>query len=488
MSVVEKFAEARILCVGDVMLDRFVSGTIRRISPESPVPVLSFGATQLYPGGAANVARNVAALGGHCTLIGVVGDDDSGRMLAGELRSTGQVRPDFVVAADRPTTEKTRFVAHGQHVLRVDQEDARAIAPETAAALLARIESAIAGHRVLVLSDYAKGVLTDEVVGRAIALARGAGLAIVVDPKSKNFARYAGATVITPNTKEIEAATDIDPAEGDAQAVAAGERGLEQSHCEAILITRAERGMTLVRRGAPPVHIASQAREVFDVVGAGDTVVATLSLALGAGGDLEEAARVANIAAGIAVGRRGTSTVSQSDLLDALTKAGATDSHIHAGKVMRIAESAEIARMWRHDGLKVGFTNGVFDILHLGHINLLRFCRRNCDRLIVGINSDASVRRLKGPERPFNGEADRAEVLAALDMVDAVVIFEEDTPLALIERVQPDVLVKGADYTLDNIVGAEVVLGRGGKVLRFDLVPGRSSTNLINKSREKGGA
>jgi len=483
MSIVEDFGKARVLCIGDVMVDRFVSGAIKRISPESPVPVLSFGAEQSFPGGAANVARNIAALGGACTLVGVVGTDAHGSALERDLETIG-VRADFVACSGRATTEKTRFVAHGQHVLRVDRESTEPVTDATAAELLARLARHVAQHDVLVLSDYAKGVLTEDVVREAIALARARKIPVVVDPKAKNFSRYRGATVVTPNSGEIEVATNMDASQSDTSAAAAGEAALAQAGSEAILITRAEKGMTLVRASSPAVHIASRTREVFDVVGAGDTVVATLSLVLGAGGGLEDAARIANVAAGIAVGRRGTSTVSQSDLLEALTKERGDDIRIGAGKVSGPTRIAELAKLWRHDGLRVGFTNGCFDILHLGHIELLRYSRRNCDRLIVGINSDASVRRLKGPERPFNPEGDRAEVLAALDVVDAVVIFTEDTPQALIEGVEPDVLVKGADYALEDIVGADFVLGRGGAVLRFDLVEGRNSTGLIAKLRD----
>ena len=480
MSIVEDFGKARILCVGDVMIDRFVSGTIKRISPESPVPVLSFDGEKTYPGGAANVARNIAALGGVCTLIGVVGRDAQGRGLAGDLETIG-VQTAFVTCSNRVTTEKTRFVAHGQHVLRVDQECADPVSEETAAELVSQIADRIDDCDVLVLSDYAKGVLTDSVVREAIALARARNIPVVVDPKSKNFSRYSGATVITPNSGEVEAATNINPALSDPNAAAAGEVALAQAKSDAILITRAEKGMTLVRSGAQPVHIPGRAREVFDVVGAGDTAVAALSLVLAAGADLAEAARIANVAAGIAVGRRGTSTVSQSDLHQALTRSNGT--FVEARKVVGITEIGELAKMWKQDSLRVGFTNGCFDILHLGHVELLRYSRRNCDRLVVGINSDDSVRRLKGPDRPLNREGDRSEVLAALDVVDAVVIFEDETPLSLIRHVEPDVLIKGADYALQDIVGADFVLARGGEVLRFELVPGRSSTRLVNQIR-----
>ncbi|HEY5339124.1 MAG TPA: D-glycero-beta-D-manno-heptose-7-phosphate kinase [Rhizomicrobium sp.] len=477
MSIVEQFPDARILCVGDVMVDRFEYGSIARISPESPVPVLLTGKSQSCPGGAANVARNIAALGGHCSLLSVVGDDEAGRVLKADLAEVDNIRAAFVTSSQRRTTEKRRFVAQGQQVLRVDSEDTGAISPEDSERLMALISEQMNGHNVLVLSDYAKGVLTDAIVHHAIKLARDKGLQIVVDPKSRDLARYRGANVITPNAREVAASTGIEPT-GDDAAADAARQAMEQPGIDAVLLTRAEKGMTLVQRGKAPVHIASDVREVFDVAGAGDTVVATLALALGAGGDLVAAARLANLAAGIAVGRRGTSTVSQSDLLDALSARAGSG----AAKVLNLANLKTRVETWKHDGLKVGFTNGCFDILHLGHIRLLEFSKNHCDRLIVALNSDASVRRLKGAGRPINGETDRAEILAALAMADAVIVFDQDTPQDVIEAIAPDVLVKGADYAIEQIVGAEFVTARGGAVLRFALVPDKSSTNVLKKA------
>ena len=482
MLIVEDFSKVRVLCVGDVMTDCFVGGAVRRISPESPVPVFSAEKDQVFPGGAANVARNIVALGGSCTLAGVIGDDSRGQELVGDLAAIPGIKTILVVSPDRPTTEKTRFVVNGQHVLRVDREVAAPLLPHIAEQLVARIAAVIDGHDVLVLSDYAKGVLTDTVIQQSIALAQARKIPVIVDPKSSRLARYRGATVITPNAKEIEAATGIDPAKNEA-AAAAAEMGRQQAESQAMLVTRAEKGMTLVTEGQPAVHIASAAREVFDVVGAGDTVVATVSLVLGAGGSLENAARLANVAAGIAVGRHGTSTVSRSDLLDELTGSGRTKDAISVEKFLTLDEIVQRVAAWKNDKLKIGFTNGCFDVLHLGHVRLLNFARAECDRLVVGINSDASVRRLKGQTRPINTEADRAEVLTALGAVDAVVVFEEDTPLELIIAVAPDMLVKGADYEIDQIVGAKEVLAGGGRVQRFELVPGKSSTSLIKNAK-----
>jgi D-beta-D-heptose 7-phosphate kinase/D-beta-D-heptose 1-phosphate adenosyltransferase len=464
------------------MVDRFVTGAVHRISPESPVPVLSVAGSTTFAGGAANVARNIAALGGHCTLIGVTGQDAAGRELQWLIDEAPGITASLVAVEGRPTTEKVRFVAQGQHMLRADSEDTSPVRAAVEAELLARLEHCLPGHDVLVLSDYAKGVLTDAVTTGAIALARKAGVPVVVDPKSPNFARYDGATVVTPNAREVQAATGINPAD-DALAALAGQKVLGETAIGAILITRAEKGMTLVTRRGMPLTILSRAREVADVVGAGDTVIATLALALGSGAELDQAAAIANSAAGIVVGKRGTATVSRTELIEALeaeTRAGLAPPQV---KVLPWAEARLRVEAWRRDGLKIGFTNGCFDILHIGHIALLDFARAHCDRLVVGLNSDPSIRRLKGPQRPVNAEGDRSLLLAALSVVDTVVLFDEDTPRELIDHLQPDVLVKGADYQISEIVGADTVLARGGEVLRFELVPGRSTTGTIERAR-----
>ena len=488
MMVTDKLSGVRVLCVGDVMLDRFVSGHVKRISPESPVPVLSVSGSQSFPGGAANVARNVASLGGSCTLVSVVGADAVARELQTSLQSIAGIRCDFTVSPDRPTTEKIRFVAQGQHMLRTDAEVTAAIGSETAAELLAVIGRLAAEHDVLVLSDYAKGLLTDTVVRGAIDIAQARGLPIVVDPKSVDLRRYAGATVITPNSKEVLDATGIDPTDDDALAERAGTVILADARVAAVLVTRAHRGMTLVAGGVPVVHIEASAREVFDVVGAGDTVIATLSLALGAQLELPAASRLANLAAGVAVGKRGTATVTQTELADEVMRSNHGSLQGLRSKIISREDAAALAQTWRRNGFKVGFTNGCFDILHVGHLAILSFSRQNSGRLIVAVNSDASVRRLKEAGRPINSQNDRAMVLAALSAVDAVVIFDEDTPLEMIEMLSPDVLIKGADYSIDQIVGSGHVLSRGGKVLTCDLVPGKSTTRVVDTLRGSPGS
>jgi len=480
MTITDKLSGIRVLCIGDVMLDRFISGHVKRISPESPVPVLSVTDSMSFPGGAANVARNVASLGGLCTVVSVVGADAVARELRGDLEAIAGITCEFCESPNRPTSEKIRFVANGQHMLRTDREVTVAVDGPVSSELIQRIERLTLEHDVVVLSDYAKGLLTDQIIRAAIGAASKQRLPIVVDPKSVDLKRYAGATVITPNSKEVLDATGIDPTDDDSKAADAGATILRDAGVAAVLLTRAHRGMTLVGRGIEPLQIKASAREVFDVVGAGDTVVATLSLALGAQLALGEAATLANFAAGVVVGKRGTATVTQTELADEVQRLGAGSLQALRNKIMSRADAIELARTWRRNGLKVGFTNGCFDILHVGHLAILSFSRQHSGRLIVAVNSDASVRRLKEPGRPINAENDRAMVLAALSVVDAVVVFDEDTPLRMIEQLTPDVLVKGADYTIDTIVGAQHVLAHGGQVLTCELVPGKSTTRVVH--------
>ncbi|WP_174296822.1 D-glycero-beta-D-manno-heptose-7-phosphate kinase [Sphingomonas bacterium] len=475
------FAAIRVLCIGDVMIDRFVNGRVERISPEGPVPIIRIDDTHSVPGGAANVGRNVSALGGRCTLVGAVGRDAAGAELGSMLSACGRIDPVLVTDDGRLTIEKIRFVASGQTLLRADREEPGEVCGETARALVAAVRDRIADHHVLVLSDYAKGVLTDTVIRGAIDAATDAGVPVVVDPKSAQLSRYAGATVVTPNAREAGIATDID-IDTDEDAARAATRVLAIAGIHSILLTRSERGMTLVTADGAVVHVPTTAREVFDVVGAGDTVVATLALCLGAGLALEPAARIANTAAGIVVGKHGTATASRSELADELVRPDRDPGSPSERKVMSVAGAAALRRQWEREGLTVGFTNGCFDILHVGHVGLLEFARAQCDRLIVGVNADASVTRLKGPSRPVSPEGDRARLLGAFGFVDAVVLFAQDTPRALIEELQPDVLVKGADYAVEDIVGYDIVRKRGGRVVTFDLVPGRSTTGLIARA------
>ncbi len=456
------------------MLDRFVYGQVLRISPEAPVPVLSKQHEVAMPGGAANVARNILALSGQVMLLGAVGDDEAGRTLCALLEKDRQMENHCAVIAGMPTTEKVRFVAH-QQLLRMDHESLEPIPPDT---LLATIDALVARAELVVLSDYAKGLMTSKLIGHTIAAARAAGIPILVDPKSKDLSRYNGASVLTPNRGEAELATGttINSDEEAAQAAAAILDGSPDTG--AVIITRSEKGMVVMSRGQDALHMKTLAHEVADVSGAGDTVIATLALSLAAGLELSEAARLGNFAAGIAVGKRGTATVAIEELERAVRA-----EHIHSAedKIMTLDTAVEHAASWRGKSKNVGFTNGVFDLIHPGHISLLHQARANCDRLIVGLNSDASVKRLKGPTRPVQDEISRAIVLASLTAVDMVVIFGEDTPLEAIKALRPDILVKGHDYTIENVVGAREVQSWGGKVVLADLTADQSTTRTIAK-------
>lgn len=472
------FAGKTVLVLGDVMLDRFVYGAVDRISPEAPVPVIAVERETAMLGGAGNVARNVVALGGKAILIGVVGDDDPGHALAEMIAEAG-LDSALVTDEGRRTTEKTRYISGSHQMLRADREDR---SPADADALLAAFASRLPQADVVVLSDYAKGVLTPPVLRAAIDAARAAGKPVIVDPKSRDLARYDGATLVKPNRREAAEATGVTGA-GDEAAAEAGQAILTAApNLAAALVTRGAAGMTLTVRGEPAVHLPASALEVFDVSGAGDTVAATLALALACGARPLDAARLANLAAGLVVAKLGTDVVTAAELTRLTT--GAHGDPILDKIADRQTATARVAG-WRARGLKVGFTNGCFDLLHPGHVSLMAQAKAACDRLIVGLNTDASVQRLKGPTRPVQSEAARATVLASLSAVDLVVLFDEDTPLALIEAFHPDVLVKGADYTVETVVGADIVLAYGGKVVLADLKAGQSTTALIGRMNAK---
>jgi D-beta-D-heptose 7-phosphate kinase / D-beta-D-heptose 1-phosphate adenosyltransferase len=473
---VRGFGDARVLVLGDVMLDRYVSGSASRLSPEAPIPVLRPIARRATLGGAANVALNVATLGGQVALIGVIGDDPEGAELTRLLASSGVV-PQLVVVPGRPTTAKTRFLVGNHQLLRLDEETTTPIDDTAAARVLRQFADALSTSDVVVLSDYAKGVLSDAVLCGALAQARASGRQVIADPKRGDFTAYRGASVLTPNELEVRQATRIEAAD-DAEADRAGRRALDDSGCDAVLVTRSAKGLTLVRRDAPALHLPTRAREVADVSGAGDTLVAALAVALGAGASLPEAAMLANVTAGISVGKPGTATVSREELLGVLHLADlvATDR-----KIATRDEAIQRAAAWRAQGLRVGFANGCFDLIHPGHVRLLTEARSRCDRLIVALNTDASVQRLKGPTRPLQNETSRATVMASLAPVDMVVLFAEDTPLELIEALRPDVLVKGADYSINEVVGADLVQSWGGSVLLVELQAGHSTTGTIRR-------
>jgi D-beta-D-heptose 7-phosphate kinase/D-beta-D-heptose 1-phosphate adenosyltransferase len=477
IALLDGFHAGRVLVLGDVMLDRFVYGSVQRISPEAPIPVLAVERSADMPGGAANVARNIAALGAHATLIGVCGDDGAAEALRSQLAVSPTIDVRLIVDPSRPTSLKTRYVADGQQVMRADRESREALPASIEAAVLSAFAGALAGVDLVVLSDYAKGVLSPSLTRAAIDLAVRSAKRVIVDPKSKDFERYRGATILTPNRQELQLAAGRDCA-SEAELVTAARALLTGGLCDFLLVTRGKEGMSIIGADGAAVHQPTAARQVFDVSGAGDTVVATLALGLAAGGDVAQAASLANHAAGIVVGKRGTATVTTGEMIAALAPAdGRTDPH----KIFSLDSVLRLSRAWREQGLKIAFTNGCFDLLHPGHVSLLDQARRSADRLIVGLNADLSIRRLKGPNRPVQSEVARATVLAAIKSVDAVVIFAENTPIHLIEKLAPDVLVKGADYTVSTVVGADLVLQRGGRVVLADLLQGHSTTATVER-------
>jgi D-beta-D-heptose 7-phosphate kinase/D-beta-D-heptose 1-phosphate adenosyltransferase len=472
------FHSAEVLVLGDVMLDRFVYGTAERISAEAPIPVVNVGQCTDMPGGAANVARNIADLGAKAILLGVVGEDAAAGDLRTQLQSSPTIRAQLITDRSRPTTVKTRYVADGQQVMRADRESRVPLSADVARQLRDAFSAAIDRADLVVLSDYAKGVLCDSVTSAAIETARRRGKIVIVDPKSKEFAKYRGATIITPNRLELQRACggECDTHE---QVVAGARHILDQQICEFMVVTRGKDGISVVGTGGIAEHLPTAALQVFDVSGAGDTVVAALALGLVAGGKIIEAAALANIAAGIAVAKRGTATVTTGEIVARLTP---LDGRTDPLNIFAIERVQQLVQAWRAQGLKIAFTNGCFDLLHPGHISLLDQARRTADRLVVGLNADICISRLKGPSRPVQGEVARATVLAAVKSVDAVVIFADDTPLELIETLQPDVLVKGADYTLETVVGADLVLARGGRVVLAELLSGHSTTDTVERA------
>jgi len=476
-------AKQTILCVGDLMLDDFVYGEVTRISPEAPTPVLAVRHNRVQIGGAGNVARNIAALGAHCILVGLVGNDDAGLMLTNALaKFDGSIVPDLVIDTARQTTRKVRFVSehYSAHLMRADWETAAPASARSEAAVIAYAEAALPQVGAVVMSDYAKGVLTPRVIGAIIDAARRLGKPVVVDPKADDYSVYRGATLVTPNRKELSAAVRR-PVTTEVEIAGAAAELARTLEADGVLVTRSEDGMTLHVDGHSPVHVPAYPVKIRDVSGAGDTVAAVMAVLLAMNAPFELAMRAANAAAAVVVGKRGTATVSIAELRHRILPAASLapeDKILYDWSVLdeRLAE-------WRQHGLRIGFTNGCFDLMHRGHIRLLAEARAACDRLVVGLNSDASTTRLKGEGRPINPVEGRAEVLAALEAVDLVVVFEEDTPLELIKRVSPAVLVKGSNYRPEEVVGREMVEAAGGNVILVDPVPGHSTTAVVERAR-----
>jgi D-beta-D-heptose 7-phosphate kinase/D-beta-D-heptose 1-phosphate adenosyltransferase len=466
---------SRVLVIGDLMIDRYVWGDVERISPEAPVPVVRVLRRNERPGGAGNVAMNIIGLGANATLLGFVGSDEEGRALQTLLLEAG-IEAKIVVVPGHPTTAKLRIIGGKQQMLRLDTELADIYPEEAYSALLAALDASVGSADAVVLSDYAKGVLTEKVCQHVIRAARSRGIPVLVDPKQRSFARYRGATTICPNLHELSLASGIAAQDLDA-ILAAGQTMVAGLDLEYMSATMGDKGIAVLRVDSMFVAPAA-ARQVFDVSGAGDTVIATLALALCGGMEVETGAQLANVAAGIVVSKVGTVPVNRDELLVSLMPQIELQAQ---EKVLDLDPLLARTSAWRSAGQRIVFTNGCFDLLHIGHITMLEAARREGDRLVVAINSDASVHGLKGQSRPVVGERERARILAALAVVDAVVVFDDPTPLRLVEALRPDVIVKGGDYSEDNIVGAKEVRSWGGRVKIVPIVEGFSTTKLLAK-------
>jgi len=474
LAILDRYPGMHVWVVGDLMLDEYVMGAVERISPEAPVPVVRVRETEHRLGGAANVARQVAALGASVSLAGVVGDDatadDFLRLCAVSNIDTRAV----IRLPERRTTRKLRVLGHSQQLLRLDWEDVKPCAPQATVRMVSKLADGARPHAII-LSDYAKGVLTPETIASVIAMR--ADAPVVVDPKHHDFTRYRGATTITPNLRELEAAAgqtlDVD----DTKGIAAAARPIAAAAgLDAMVVTLGDRGMLVVPLQGQDVAVPAIQRAVYDVTGAGDTAISVLALSLAVHSSVLEAAQLANAAAGVSVGQIGAVAVDAASIRDAL--AARPD-----GKILSREDLLARAATWRMAGKRIVFTNGCFDLIHLGHVKYFQFAKKQGDLLVVGVNTDASIRRLKGEKRPIVREDDRLSVLEELESIDYLVRFDEDTPLELIRRVRPDVLVKGADYSKSEVVGAEFVEAHGGRVHLAELRPGFSTTGLIDRMR-----
>jgi D-beta-D-heptose 7-phosphate kinase/D-beta-D-heptose 1-phosphate adenosyltransferase len=467
-----------ILVLGDLILDRYIEGHVKRISPEAPVPVLLQTSDRDVLGGAGNVANNIKALGGEALLIGVTGRDDAAERIKTCAAQSG-VNLIPIIDDNRRTTVKTRLLGDRQQLLRVDNEDLSDIAKNTEKKLFEALNEAIPQVDAIIISDYRKGTLTELILRQAIENAKKHNIPVFIDPKGSKYNNYIGADYIKPNRSELEILTNVQC--GDMESISRAAGLLSEQTGANILVTLSQEGMIFFKRDGSKFTLPTQAKEVFDVSGAGDTAIASFAFALSHGETAETAVRFANISSGIAVSKVGTAAVSLQEILSVAGQLFAHDIS-RMNEQVDLNHAAKIREDWKRQGLKVGFTNGCFDLLHPGHIALLRGASAECDRLIVGLNSDSSVRRLKGSQRPIQTEQARAEVLGAIECVDLVVIFNEDTPLEAIKFIKPDVLIKGSDYEEKDIVGADFVKASGGQVARIQIREGHSTTNLVNRS------
>ena len=501
-SLIKRMPDSSVLVIGDIMLDRFVYGSVERISPESPVPVLAVKRTDRMLGGAGNAVSNLRGLGAKAQMIGVIGNDDDGEQIKALIEDQGVKADTLVVEDARPTITKTRFLAGHQQLLRTDYEHKSVITDQTMDAVLKTVKSQIQNTQVILLSDYGKGMLRPELIAQIIELAKANDIPVIVDPKGADFSIYRGASAVTPNKKELTEATNNHPVDSDENVTKAAQSLIQSCGIEAVIATRSGEGMSVIQNDKEPVHLGGADIEVFDVSGAGDTVIATIAASLAASASLPDAAALANIAGSIVVTKVGTapiraeelSAMLDSDKGDVMSRIGQNQDkgdRTRKGDILSWDEAAEQIARWKARGLKVGFTNGCFDILHFGHVSYLNNARDHCDRLIVGMNHDQSVRILKGPERPINDEHSRAHVLAALGSTDIVVLFGateqggDNTAIDLLNTLKPDIYFKGGDYTEDQIPEAPTVRAYGGEVNVMPVYEGHSTTGTIEKSRAK---
>ena len=471
----ERLSKCRMLVIGDVMLDRFFHGRVNRISPEAPIPIIQIDNEIKMLGGAGNVARNAVAFGVETKLIGLIGDDDSGKELIDLANNINGLDPTFITINNRKTTEKIRYSSGAHQLLRADIEDTSDLPNEIIEKLDNAIKAALTGISVVIISDYNKGTVNDHMLSQLISFASSKHIPVIIDPKGSNYIRYKGATILTPNAEELKSASGL-PTKTDKEVEKAGKLVLKNINANTIVVTRGKDGISVIDSNSV-THLSVPPREVFDVSGAGDTVIAMLGAMLSTGSNIQEAAEMANVAAGVVVGKAGTAIALPEEIIDSYSAV----KSISKNKISSIAEAEQTIINWKVSGDSIAFTNGCFDLIHPGHVSLLRKARSLADRLVLGLNSDDSVRKLKGNSRPIQNEESRAAVLSGFEDVDLVVLFIEDTPIKLIEKFKPDFLVKGADYTIDNVVGADLIHSYGGKVVLADLVDGQSSKNIVER-------
>ena len=490
-TIVKSYRNICVLCIGDVMLDHFIYGKVERISPEAPVPVFNYRNEKSMLGGAGNVVANLKTLGCRADLISFIGADSAGLEVRRLLEAVSDDSLSIEVPG-YPTIEKTRLIAGNSHILRVDTERRFDDVAEADAVLDAELGKRVQAADIILLSDYAKGMLSPARCQRIIEACRKANKPVIIDPKGSDYSKYAGATVVKPNLKEFNQATGMN-ATPDApdffDCLRKGARMLFEQHgIENLLVTLSEHGMAFVSAQDPDnlFHIPTEAREVFDVSGAGDTSLAAFGASLATGADIQDAMKLANIASGIAVGKLGTSCVSDQEILEALSRRRSSGNSLgwkQKSKIVTASEAADIAAQQREQGRKVGFTNGCFDLLHQGHLYSLMQARQNCDVLMVGLNTDASIKRLKGPERPIQDEKTRALLLASLEFVDYVIMFDDDTALPTVDAVRPDLILKEG-YTIDRWPEAQFVESYGGKAVTLPRLEGFSTTSTIARMKK----